>query len=74
MKYLLILTLPVLIVVILGINSSETEHQQNDNNFSRDTDNVICAEDKNIEKNNVQYYIDKYGRASQDDAQVRRIY
>jgi len=74
MKYLLILTLPVLIVVILGINRSETEHQQNDNNFSRETDNVICANDKNIEKNNVQYYIDKYGRASQDDAQVRRIY
>jgi tetratricopeptide (TPR) repeat protein len=78
MKYLLILTLPVLIglVVILGINRSETEPHEPANNFSRETDNVICAnaEDENIEKNNVQYYIDKYGRASQDDAQVRRIF
>ncbi|MEN8216450.1 MAG: M48 family metalloprotease [Pseudomonadota bacterium] len=34
----------------------------------------VCAGVKGANKNSVQYYIDKYGRASEDDAEVRRIY
>ncbi len=76
MKYLLAITLLVGLVVMLKIISSETQPLEPLTNKSPNTSSVICAniENKNLKKDNVQYYIEKYGRANQDEEQIRRVY
>jgi len=68
MKYVLTITLFVFIGIVLIL--SETKPPHNSPNRS----SVICAnvENNKLKKDNVQYYIDKYGRA--DEAEISRVY
>jgi tetratricopeptide (TPR) repeat protein len=78
MRYLLIFTSLVLIgfTIWLGIKNPEKEP----NSISTEqlplkkSDTCADVKTKSLKKNNVQYYIDKYGRANQEDTHVRRIY
>lgn len=74
MRYLLMLLLLIVLIVWLGIENSEKPH----NSFSVEqlplVDVNVDVKNSSFKKTSVEYYIDKYGRANQEDTQVRRVY